>query len=31
MEMALSGGTLEAEELVAAECVILADTKDHQN
>ena len=31
MEMALSAGTPEAAQLVAAECVILAETKDHQN
>jgi hypothetical protein len=31
IEMALGSGTPEAAELVAAECVILAETKDHQN
>lgn len=31
MEMALSSGTPEAAELVAAECVVLAETKDHLN
>ena len=31
MEMALSAGTPDAAQLVAAECVILAETKDHQN
>jgi hypothetical protein len=31
IEMALDSGTPEAAELVAAECVILAETKDHQN
>jgi len=31
MEQALSTGTPEAAELVAAECVTLAETKDHQN
>jgi len=31
MEMALSADTPEAAQLVAAECVILAETKDHQN
>jgi rubrerythrin len=31
MEMALSAGTPESAQLVAAECVILAETKDHQN
>lgn len=31
MEMALDSGTPEAAQLVAAECVILAETKDHQN
>jgi rubrerythrin len=31
MEMALSAGAPEAAQLVAAECVILAETKDHQN
>jgi rubrerythrin len=31
MEMALGSGTPEAAQLVAAECVILAETKDHQN
>jgi rubrerythrin len=31
MEMALGAGTPEAAQLVAAECVILAETKDHQN
>jgi len=29
MEMALSGGTPEAAELVACECIVLAETKDH--
>jgi hypothetical protein len=31
MEMALEDGTKEAAELVAAECVTLAETKDHLN
>jgi hypothetical protein len=31
MEMALDSGTPEAAQLVAAECVILAETKDRQN
>jgi rubrerythrin len=31
MEMALGSGGSEAAQLVAAECVILAKTKDHQN
>ena len=31
MEMALEGGTPEAAQLVAAECVVLAETKDHLN
>jgi rubrerythrin len=31
IEMALGSGTPEAAQLVAAECVILAETKDHQN
>lgn len=31
MEMALSAGKPESAELVAAECVVLAETKDHQN
>jgi rubrerythrin len=31
MEMALDSATPEAAQLVAAECVILAETKDHQN
>jgi bacterioferritin (cytochrome b1) len=31
MEMALSEGSPEAAELVAAECVTLAETKDHLN
>jgi hypothetical protein len=31
MEMARSQGTPEAAELVAAECVIMAEVKDHQN
>jgi rubrerythrin len=31
MEMALDSGAPEAAQLVAAECVILAETKDHQN
>jgi rubrerythrin len=31
MEMALDSGPPEAAQLVAAECVILAETKDHQN
>ena len=31
MEMALQSGTPEAAELVAAECVTLAETKDHLN
>lgn len=31
IEMAMKTGTPEAAELVAAECVVLAETKDHQN
>ena len=31
MEMALEEAPAEAAELVAAECVVLAETKDHQN
>ena len=31
MQMALSAGPPEAAQLVAAECVVLAETKDHQN
>jgi len=31
MEMALSTGKADAAELVAAECVVEAETKDHQN
>jgi hypothetical protein len=31
MEMALDAGDLEAAELVATECVVLAETKDHLN
>jgi rubrerythrin len=31
MELALSQGTPDAAELVAAECVVEAETKDHQN
>jgi len=31
MEMALAAGDPEASELVAAECVTLAETKDHLN
>ena len=31
MVMALKDGTPEAAQLVAAECVVLAETKDHQN
>jgi hypothetical protein len=31
MEMALAEGTPDAAELVAAECVVEAETKDHQN
>jgi rubrerythrin len=31
MDMALDAGPPEAAQLVAAECVILAETKDHQN
>ena len=31
MEMALKNGNREAAELVAAECVTLAETKDHSN
>jgi hypothetical protein len=31
MEMARSAGKPEAAELVAAECVIMAEVKDHQN
>jgi rubrerythrin len=30
MEMALAGAEPEAAQLVAAECVVLAETKDHQ-
>lgn len=31
MEMALAAGDADAAQLVAAECVVLAETKDHQN
>ena len=31
MRMALSDGSRDAAQLVAAECVVLAETKDHQN
>jgi rubrerythrin len=31
MEMALDGGKAEAAQIVAAECVVLAETKDHLN
>jgi rubrerythrin len=31
MEMALKSGPAEAAELVACECVVLAETKDHSN
>jgi hypothetical protein len=31
MEMALEGGKPEAAEIVAAECIVLAETKDHLN
>ena len=31
MEMALKGGKSEAAQIVAAECVVLAETKDHLN
>jgi hypothetical protein len=31
MEMALKGGAPEAAELVACECVVIAETKDHLN
>ncbi len=31
MEMALATGTPEAAELVACECVVIAETKDHLN
>ena len=31
MEMALRAGTREAAQLVAAECVVVAETKDHLN
>jgi len=31
MELALKGGNPEAAELVACECVVDAETKDHQN
>lgn len=31
MEMALKSGNREAAQLVACECVVLAETKDHQN
>jgi hypothetical protein len=31
MQMAKEGGKREAAELVACECVVLAETKDHQN
>ena len=29
--MAVSAGDLDATQVVAAECVVLAETKDHQN
>ena len=31
MEMALDAGDSDAAQLVASECVVLAETKDHQN
>ena len=31
MELALESGEKDAAQLVAAECVVLAETKDHQN
>ena len=31
MSMALKGGNLQSAQLVAAECVVDAETKDHQN
>lgn len=31
MELALAGGNREAAEIVACECVVLAETKDHMN
>jgi hypothetical protein len=31
MQMALGAGSPEAAEVVAAECVVLAETKDHMN
>jgi hypothetical protein len=31
MEMALAGGNPDAAQIVAAECVVLAETKDHLN
>jgi hypothetical protein len=31
MEMALDGGKPEAAQIVAAECIVLAETKDHLN
>lgn len=31
MEMAQQGGNVQAAELVASECVVLAETKDHAN
>ncbi len=31
MQMALTSGPAEAAQLVACECVVLAETKDHQN
>ena len=31
IDMAKAGGSPEAAQLVAAECVVLAETKDHQN
>jgi len=31
MDMALAGGDPAAAEIVAAECVVLAETKDHEN
>jgi rubrerythrin len=31
MDMALQGGQPDAAQVVAAECIVLAETKDHQN
>ena len=31
MKMALANGDREAAQLVACDCVVLAETKDHQN